>query len=52
MQELRAEGRAAIFIAVRLPYDVQADEHDPSAAVEATGPDRVLTVDINPQPTA
>ncbi len=44
-RELRKEGRDATFIAVRLPYGVQADEHDATAAI---GPDRVLTVDIKP----
>src|SRR5688500_14120133 len=27
-EELRAEGQAATFVAVRLPHGVQADEHD------------------------
>ena len=48
VRELRAEGRDATFIAVRLPYGVQADEHDATASVAAIGPDRVLTVDIKP----
>lgn len=48
VRELREEGRDATFIAVRLPYGVQADEHDATAAVAAIGPDRVLTVDIKP----
>ncbi|WP_297318899.1 ammonia-dependent NAD(+) synthetase [Shinella sp.] len=48
VRELRAEGRDATFLAVRLPYGVQADEHDATAAVAAIGPDRVLTVDIKP----
>ena len=48
IEELRAAGRPATFIAVRLPYGVQADEHDAAAAVAAIRPDRVLTVDIKP----
>jgi NAD+ synthase len=48
VRELREDGRAATFIAVRLPYGVQADEHDASAAVAAIRPDRVMTVDIKP----
>lgn len=48
VRELREDGRAATFIAVRLPYGVQADEHDASDAVAAIRPDRVMTVDIKP----
>lgn len=48
VRELRNEGRDATFIAVRLPYGVQADEHDAMAAIATIGPDRVLTVDIKP----
>lgn len=48
VQELRADGRPAAFIAVRLPYGVQADEHDASAAVNTIRPDRTMTVDIKP----
>lgn len=47
-QELRECGHSATFIAARLPYGVQADEHDAAAAVAAIRPDRVLTVDIKP----
>ncbi|MFB6421977.1 MAG: ammonia-dependent NAD(+) synthetase [Candidatus Malihini olakiniferum] len=36
------------FIAVRLPYDVQADEADCRDAIEFIQPDRVLTVNIKP----
>ncbi|AOF93787.1 ammonia-dependent NAD(+) synthetase [Sinorhizobium sp. RAC02] len=48
VRELREDGRVATFIAVRLPYGVQADEHDAAAAVAAIRPDRVITVDIKP----
>lgn len=48
VRELRQVGHAATFIAVRLPYGVQADEHDATAAVTAIGPDRIMTVDIKP----
>ncbi|KRD68179.1 MULTISPECIES: ammonia-dependent NAD(+) synthetase [unclassified Ensifer] len=48
VQELRESGHSATFIAVRLPYGVQADEHDAAAAVAAIRPDRVITVDIKP----
>lgn len=36
------------FIAVRLPYGVQADEQDAQDAIEFVGPDNVITVDIKP----
>lgn len=48
VRELREEGRDTQFVAVRLPYGVQADEHDAQAALTAIGPDRVFTVDIKP----
>lgn len=46
--ELRADGRDARFIAVRLPYGIQADERDAAAALASIRPDQVLTVDIKP----
>src|SRR5690554_3635046 len=36
------------FIAVRLPYGVQADESDAMDAIAWIGPDRVMRVDIKP----
>lgn len=48
VEELRKGGRQATFIAVRLPYGVQADEQDAAAAVAAIRPDRLVTVDIKP----
>ena len=39
--ELREEGHDAEFVAVRLPYGVQADEHDAQIALEFIKPDRV-----------
>jgi NAD+ synthase len=47
-EELRAEGRAATFVAVRLPYGVQADEHDAQLALEFIRPDRSMTVNVQP----
>ncbi len=44
--ELRVESYKARFIAVRLPYGQQADEHDAQAALAAIGPDEVVTVNI------
>ncbi|MFP1771570.1 ammonia-dependent NAD(+) synthetase [Lonsdalea quercina] len=48
--ELRTEtGNSAYqFIAVRLPYGVQADEQDCQDAIQFIQPDRVLTVNIKP----
>nr|WP_314255894.1 ammonia-dependent NAD(+) synthetase [uncultured Devosia sp.] len=46
VSELRAGGYSARFIAVRLPYGVQADEQDAAAAIEAIGADQVITVNI------
>ncbi|GJL38076.1 NH(3)-dependent NAD(+) synthetase [Phytobacter ursingii] len=48
ISELRQESGDASyqFIAVRLPYGVQADEKDCQDAIEFIKPDRVLTVNI------
>ncbi|HEV7344041.1 MAG TPA: ammonia-dependent NAD(+) synthetase [Devosia sp.] len=45
---LRSSGYQAQFIAVRLPYGVQADEHDAQRALDAIGADEVHRVDIKP----
>jgi len=47
-EELRAEGRDASFVAVRLPYGVQADEHDAQIALEFIRPDRAVAVNVQP----
>ncbi|OZF58501.1 NAD(+) synthase [Rhodococcus sp. 14-2470-1b] len=44
--ELRSEGAEAEFVAVRLPYGVQADEDDATTALTFIGPDRTVTVNI------
>ncbi|MEV4708796.1 ammonia-dependent NAD(+) synthetase [Actinoplanes sp. NPDC049316] len=51
-EELRAEGREAIFVAVRLPYGVQADEHDAQIALEFLRPDRSVVVNVRPSADA
>jgi len=51
-EELRAEGHEATFVAVRLPYGVQADEHDAQIALEFIQPDRSLTVNVKPSADA
>ena len=48
VSELRAEGYEAQFIAVRLPYGVQADEADAQKALAVIKPDRVVTINIQP----
>ncbi|OZD09124.1 NAD(+) synthase [Rhodococcus sp. 06-235-1A] len=44
--ELRADGHEAEFVAVRLPYGVQADEDDASISLRFIDPDRTVTVNI------
>jgi NAD+ synthase len=46
--ELRADGTEATFVAVRLPYGVQADEHDAQVALDFIRPDRSITVNVKP----
>lgn len=48
VEDLRQQGAAARFIAVRLPYGVQADAADADAALDFIGPDEVVDVDIAP----
>ncbi|UOE45320.1 ammonia-dependent NAD(+) synthetase [Agromyces larvae] len=45
--ELAAEGRAARFVAVRLPYRVQRDEDDAQLALEFIQAPEVVTFDIH-----
>ena len=50
VNELRAEtgDQGYRFIAIRLPYKVQHDEHDAQACLEVIKPDEVQTIDIGP----
>lgn len=48
VERLRGTGRAAEFIAVRLPYGVQHDEDDAQLALSFIRPDRSASVDIAP----
>ncbi|MFD6393564.1 ammonia-dependent NAD(+) synthetase [Nocardia sp. NPDC055029] len=48
VEELRADGIEAKFLAVRLPYGVQADEHDAQTALNFIDPDRSVVVNIRP----
>ncbi len=52
VERLRAEGRDATFVAVRLPHGVQHDEDDAQLALSFIEPDESLTVDIAPATTA
>ncbi|AYF74013.1 ammonia-dependent NAD(+) synthetase [Nocardia yunnanensis] len=51
-EELRAEGRDATFVAVRLPYGVQADEEDAQVALQFIQPDRSVVVNVKPSADA
>lgn len=46
VEQLRAEGYNAKFIAVRLPFYVQRDEEDAQTALRFINPDDIATVDI------
>nr|WP_205616315.1 ammonia-dependent NAD(+) synthetase [Streptomyces harenosi] len=48
VERARAAGHEARFYAIRLPYGVQADEHDAQLALSFIRADEVLTVDIKP----
>ncbi|GAA3502745.1 ammonia-dependent NAD(+) synthetase [Streptomyces prasinosporus] len=48
VERARAGGHEARFYAMRLPYGVQADEHDAQLALSFIRADHVLTVDIKP----
>ena len=49
VERLRTEGVAeARFVAMRLPYGVQADEEDAQIALRFIEPDECLTVDVKP----
>jgi NAD+ synthase len=51
-EQLRAAGHEATFVAVRLPYGVQADEHDAHIALRFIQPDRSVTVNVKPSTDA
>lgn len=48
VSRLRNDGYDAEFLAVRLPYGVQADELDAQKSIAIIRPDRVITIDIKP----
>ncbi|CAN5545594.1 ammonia-dependent NAD(+) synthetase [soil metagenome] len=47
VEELRADGYQASFTAVRLPYNVQADEADAQLALTFIKPDHLVTFNIH-----
>jgi NAD+ synthase len=47
VEKLRSEGADATFVAVRLPYTVQADEADAQLALGFIQPDRTITFNIH-----
>jgi NAD+ synthase len=51
-EELRAEGHDATFVAVRLPYAVQADESDAQIALGFIRPDRSIVANVQPSSDA
>ena len=48
VERAREAGHPAVFVSMRLPYGVQADEHHARAALDFIRADRVLTVDVKP----
>lgn len=48
VSELREEDYDATFIAMRLPYGIQADENEAQQSLDFIQPDRVITVNIKP----
>ena len=45
-EQLRDDGYPARFIAMRLPYKSQADEHDAQASLDFIKPDQIDTLNI------
>ena len=48
VEKIRAQGRPAEFLAMRLPYGVQRDEADAQTALQFIRPDQTITLDIKP----
>jgi NAD+ synthase len=51
-EELRSEGQDATFVAVRLPYAVQADESDAQISLDFIQPDRSIVANVKPSSDA
>lgn len=52
VERVVARGGSAEFVAVRMPYGVQADEADAEIALRFVKPDRAVTIDIRPSTDA
>ena len=52
VEQRRAGGENATFVAVRLPHGVQSDEDDAQLALQFIQPDETVTVDIAPATAA
>ena len=52
VEQRRAAGEDATFVAVRLPHGVQSDEDDAQLALQFIQPDETVTVDIAPATAA
>ncbi|MGG5149242.1 ammonia-dependent NAD(+) synthetase [Alcaligenes aquatilis] len=48
VEQARAQGHPAQFIAVRLPYGEQADEKDAQDGLKVINPDQILVVNVKP----
>lgn len=48
VNQVRDHGGKANFVAMRLPYGEQRDEHDAIACLETIKPDRTVTVNVQP----
>ncbi|TEA78364.1 ammonia-dependent NAD(+) synthetase [Allopusillimonas ginsengisoli] len=48
VEKVRAGGGDAVFVAMRLPYGKQHDEHDAQAALKIIQADRLVSVNIKP----
>ena len=48
VNEVRDQGSLAHFVAMRLPYGEQRDEHDAIACLETIKPDSTVTVNVQP----
>ncbi len=48
VDKVRAGGGDAVFVAMRLPYGEQRDEHDAQSALQTIQADKLVTVNIKP----
>lgn len=48
VERVRDGGGSAVFVGVRLPYNVQHDEEDAAAAVDFVGADETITYNVAP----